>query len=275
MNAEAERLSADLKTLYGSYEPRADFLSRLQGLLDDQQRSERPQHQRELDVRRHYPAVPWIAAGAVGVVLLAGGAVLAANIGRGSQGTGLPVATPTITTSTATITTSTATITTSTATTVSTTISPSRSVGTTATARPTPTVSLQPPVTVSGPGLPSAAMTMLVGWQQSQDGVPYARGYGYSTAIQSVMQRSPSQLDVAVFGPAKSIDQACGMDFTVHAAESPDAVVLYVTARLRPNGRVVCLDSNTTRHLEFKLASPLGNRTVLDLITGNRIPVGK
>jgi hypothetical protein len=70
-------------------------------------------------------------------------------------------------------------------------------------------------------------------------------------------------------GPAS---QPCGADYTAEAVESDLAVVVIVTEHRNP-GLATCTAVGARRTAAVELASPLGDRAVLEVREGLPVPV--
>lgn len=80
------------------------------------------------------------------------------------------------------------------------------------------------------------------------------------------------ELTVRFVGASLSADQPCGADYTTEPVESSLAVVVIVTAH--PNGAAGACDAvGAYRTASVTLASPLGERTLLEVTQGRPVPV--
>ena len=81
------------------------------------------------------------------------------------------------------------------------------------------------------------------------------------------------QLTVGLVGAGGSSDQPCGADYTAEAVESPLAIVVLVTEHPHISLGEACTMEGHYRTAEVQLAAPLGNRAVLEVRTGQPVPV--
>lgn len=81
------------------------------------------------------------------------------------------------------------------------------------------------------------------------------------------------QLTVAFVGAPDTGDKPCGEDYTTEAVESELAVVVIVYRHPHVNVGGGCLGIGATRTAIVALASPLGNRTVLQVLDGTPVSV--
>jgi len=121
-------------------------------------------------------------------------------------------------------------------------------------------IAIADPVTVALPpwnGVP---------WGNAEDA---PAGISIDSATTTVGGR---ELTAGFVGVPVSADQVCGADYTTEAVESSLAVVVIVTAH--PNGAGGACDAvGARRTASVTLASPLGERTVLEVVMGRPVPV--
>jgi hypothetical protein len=80
------------------------------------------------------------------------------------------------------------------------------------------------------------------------------------------------ELTVGFVGAPLSAEEVCGADYTAEPVESSLAVVVIVTAH--PNGTGGACDAvGVRRTASVTLASPLGERAVLEVVMGRPVPV--
>jgi hypothetical protein len=80
------------------------------------------------------------------------------------------------------------------------------------------------------------------------------------------------QLTVEFVGSPETGDKACGADYTAEAVESDKAVVVIVTAHGGQPG-AACNLAGAPRTAVVRLAEPLGDRAVLEMMEGLPVPV--
>jgi hypothetical protein len=81
------------------------------------------------------------------------------------------------------------------------------------------------------------------------------------------------KLTVSFVGAPKDRSEQCGADYTAEAVESELAVVVLIKER-RNDANVACALVGALRTAEVRLASKLGERTVLEVKQGLPVPVG-
>ena len=99
-------------------------------------------------------------------------------------------------------------------------------------------------------------------------------GWGLGLAVDSASGSARgTELTVAFVGAPDPGDKPCGEDYTAEAVESDLAVVVIVTRHPRVDLGEACTAVGARRTATATLASPLGDRVVLDLQQGTPVPV--
>ena len=80
------------------------------------------------------------------------------------------------------------------------------------------------------------------------------------------------QLTASFTGAPDGADKPCGEDYTAEAVESDLAVVVIVTRHSNPSPGG-CTLGGAVRTATAALAKPLGDRTVLEAMEGQPVPV--
>ncbi|XVV17325.1 hypothetical protein ACQP2X_23985 [Actinoplanes sp. CA-131856] len=80
-------------------------------------------------------------------------------------------------------------------------------------------------------------------------------------------------LTITFIGAEGPASETCGADYSARTVESPHAVVVVISAKKHRWGLDSCDDVGYTRTATVELAEPLGGRAVLDVRTGNLVPL--